>query len=79
MPSVKKLQVLGSVNVALMLLLTIQGCTTTGSDAAKPRPTRSVPCSALPPITWDRTDTVETVVQVKGFNAVIKDICLAPR
>lgn len=53
-----------------MVLGAISACTTTASVQ-----TSRVACEAFRPITWSRTDTEETVAEVKGHNAAYMALC----
>lgn len=66
-----------------MLLLTIPGCTTTGSGAGTDKQWAAIIdhrgaasfCAAAEPLRWSRNDTPETVRQAKEHNAVGKELC----
>lgn len=50
-------------------LAVMAGCQTTASSAI------DTSCGAFGPITWSRSDTVETVHQVRGHNAAYRSLC----
>lgn len=56
--------------LASALLLT--GCVTTGSGVTE---TRSALCDQFRPIRWSSQDTLETIQQAKGHNAVGVKLC----
>lgn len=57
----------------LILLATLTAsCQTTGSGAIDPG---LVACASFKPVTWSRSDTAQTVAQVKEHNAAGKSLC----
>lgn len=53
----------------MMVLGVISACTTPSVQSTR------VACEAFRPVTWSRTDTPETVAEVKGHNAAYGALC----
>lgn len=59
------------VLLALLCGTTLAACATTPTTA-----TDCVPCAALKPISFSASgDTGQTVREVRGFNAVLREVC----
>jgi hypothetical protein len=57
----------------LILLATpLASCQTTGSDGISPS---LVACGSFKPVYWSKSDTTQTITQVKEHNAAGKALC----
>jgi len=60
----------------LALAMTVAACQTTGSAAIEASPAvAKAACTAFPPISWSRNDTLETQMAVRAHNAAWKAAC----
>jgi hypothetical protein len=50
----------------------LASCQTTGSGAIDPA---LVACGSFRPVSWSRSDTAQTVAQIKEHNAAGKSLC----
>lgn len=65
------------IGVLLIALSLTPACTMTDFVATRPPISATLQCDSIDPIKWSRKDTVETVVQIKEYNAAYKEACLA--
>jgi hypothetical protein len=56
----------------IMLAIPLASCKTTGSGATDPA---LVACASYKPVYWSKSDTPETVSQIKEHNAAWKALC----
>ena len=72
-----------AIGFVIVLALILAGCQTTTatgaidgvSTLAKADRGRPAICGAIEPIRWSRSDTAETITQVKEHNAVFDALC----
>jgi hypothetical protein len=67
------------ISVLLIALALTPACTMMGSGGTKPPIYTGLMCDSVDPIRWSRSDTIETVRQVKEFNAAYKEACLGTK
>jgi hypothetical protein len=61
--------------VAMLACLALTACQTTGSGGTSPPGEKAVPCAALSPILWSKSDTRDTQNQATEYNAVGARVC----
>ena len=62
--------IFGKLALMLAIALLATGCATTGGGA-----TKAALCDQFRPVRWSSADTPETIMQVKGNNAVGASVC----